>query len=395
MLYNMDTKNKHIWEFLPWNIQVDILSRLSTKDLCEFQSVCKDWQSIIKSPRFHMLQINANPNQDAIIIHSKCKGRKGHIQPLNSSKIYKFDIPSFGPNLIFDFIQYLILDVSNGLVLVITCYFSKSDQLLVYNPTTKEYIELPRLPKPLDWNLPDLLGKFFEHDLQFSTYKIFFIFHLDGYIYQSSSHTWQSLNSLCNFRLNRQFETFPSSCVTYKNNIYMISDIYMRPTLHKVELSVYDPINDAWNKLDLNINIDGSNYHNYDGKLIIANDSLFLVIVCSLQFDIYILIFEMKIEDRLFIPIIKIIRPRQMQSHMGSDLICGLDKKIFIFGYMKDVNITYNVSTNEQEELKYDDSRTYVCIRSGNHICTCDNTGRKGGFYPFKYTLVSPKCRET
>ena len=388
----MGTKDKHIWELLPWNIQVDILSRLSTKDLCEFQSVCKDWQSIIKLPRFHMLQINANPNQDAIIIHSKYKQKKGHIQPLNSNKIYEFDIPG----LEHYFIKSLILDVSNGMVLVITRNSLKNDQLLVYNPTTKECIELPRLPKPFDWNFCYVISKIFEHDLQSSTYKIFFLFYLDGYIYQSSSHTWQSLNSLCNFRLNHQFN-IPSSCVTYKNNIYMISDIYIRPILHKVELSVYDPINDAWNKLDLNIKIDGSNYFNYDGKLIIANDSLFFVIVCGVRPDTYILIFEMKIEDRLLIPIIKIIRPRQMQcnSRMQCDLICGLDKKILIFGYMKDVNITYDVSTNEQEELKYDDSRTYVCIRSGNHICTCDTTTREGGFYPFKYTLVSPKCKET
>ena len=63
----MAVKNKDVWKLLPWNIQVDILSRLSTKDLCEFQSVCKDWQSIIESPRFHILQINANPNENAII----------------------------------------------------------------------------------------------------------------------------------------------------------------------------------------------------------------------------------------------------------------------------------------------------------------------------------------
>ena len=65
----MSINNKSIWEFLLWEIQVDILSKLSTKDLLKVESVCKDWQSIIKSPRFHMLQINANPNEDAIILY--------------------------------------------------------------------------------------------------------------------------------------------------------------------------------------------------------------------------------------------------------------------------------------------------------------------------------------
>ena len=64
----MAIKNKDVWKLLPWDIQVDILSRLSTKDLLEVQSVCKDLQYIIESPRFHMFQINANPNQHAIIM---------------------------------------------------------------------------------------------------------------------------------------------------------------------------------------------------------------------------------------------------------------------------------------------------------------------------------------
>ena len=84
----MAIKNKDVWELLPWNIQVDILSRLSTKDLCELQIVCKDWQSIIESPRFHMLQINANPNENAIIMHSMYDDWKYQIQLLSSNEIY-------------------------------------------------------------------------------------------------------------------------------------------------------------------------------------------------------------------------------------------------------------------------------------------------------------------
>ena len=75
----MAIKNKDVWELLPWNIEVDRLSRLSTKDLYELQSVCKDWQSIMESPRFYMLQIDANPNKKFIILHSKHRNRKFQI----------------------------------------------------------------------------------------------------------------------------------------------------------------------------------------------------------------------------------------------------------------------------------------------------------------------------
>ena len=82
----MAIKNRDAWELLPWNIEVDILSRLSTKDLYEHQNVSKDWQSIIEPLRFYMLQINANPNKKAIILHSKHRNRKCQIRSLNSNE---------------------------------------------------------------------------------------------------------------------------------------------------------------------------------------------------------------------------------------------------------------------------------------------------------------------
>ena len=110
----MAIKNKDVWELLPWDIQVDILSRLSTKDLLEVRSVCKDWQSIIESPRFHMFQINANPNQHVIIMHStKHSGynTKCQIQSLSSNEIYEFDVPTskgfISQNLVFSCKQWL------------------------------------------------------------------------------------------------------------------------------------------------------------------------------------------------------------------------------------------------------------------------------------------------
>ena len=190
----MAIKNKDVWELLPWNSQVDILNRLSTKDLCELQSVCKDWQSIIESPRFHVLQINANPNENAIIMHSMYD-YKYQIQLLSSNEIYEFDGSTVG-----SYNKSLILAASNGLVLVIVCKGKINCQLLVFNPITKECIELP---KPLNLHFFsnyyfNLLCNFFEHDLQSSTYKIFFAWNSSVCIYNSSSQIWQSLDSISN-----------------------------------------------------------------------------------------------------------------------------------------------------------------------------------------------------
>ena len=198
----MAIKNKDVWELLPWNIQVDILNRLFTKDLCELQSVCKDWHSIIESPRFHMLQINANPNENAIIKHSINDDWKYQIQLLSSNEIYKFD-----GSIVGSYKETLILATSNGLVLVTVWKGITKSQLLVFNPIIKECIELPKLPNlHFSWNNNfDLLCNFFEHDLQSSTYNIFLAWNSSVYIYNSSSQIWKSLDSISNLITNYRF----------------------------------------------------------------------------------------------------------------------------------------------------------------------------------------------
>ena len=181
----MGIKGKYIWELLPWDIQVDILSRLSTKDLCNLEGVCKDWQSIIKLPRFHMLQINANPNQDGFIVYSSEYQGKCDIQPLSFNKIYKFDFPTLYPNCGKIF-KSNFLAISNGLVLVKLIIENQLAQFLIHNPITRRCIELPQLSKKsfIFW---ERKCDFFEHDLQSSSYKIFMASYSGVYIYSSSS----------------------------------------------------------------------------------------------------------------------------------------------------------------------------------------------------------------
>ena len=368
----MAIKNKDVWELLPWNIQVDILSRLSTKDLCELQSVCKDWQSIIKSPRFHMLQINANPNENAIIMHSINEDWEYQIQFLSSNEIYEFDIPVVG-NFYYGFMTR-ILATSNGLVLVIVD--NANFELFVFNPITKQCIELPKFPCSHDLrSISNVKCDFFEHDLQSRTYKIFLLWDLSVYIYNSSSQIWQSLNSISSFIfLNCQFRLCPFSCITYKNDIYIVI-----PTRgKKLMVVVYNPIHDLWNKFDPNIERNDNN-----GRLIIANGRLFYAQVCYLDttMNSTISIFEMNIEDKLLIPMIQIMCPKEMKCDewcMQAGFIFGFHNKITIMSYKKDVGITYNVCTHEQIEF-----RNNIALKKKY----CSSV-----IYPFKCTLVSPKC---
>ena len=157
-----------------------------------------------------MLQINANPNQDAIIIESHHM-KKTIIQSLNFNDIYKFVEPIVNSTSSYNY--YSVVAISNGLVLMVAksmaqmvnrnhCNFI---QFLVYNPITKEYIKLPQLPTPIHILVE---CNFFEHDLQSNTYKIFVVSKNEVYIYSSSSHFWQTFNdSFSNFKSNFQYGT--------------------------------------------------------------------------------------------------------------------------------------------------------------------------------------------
>ena len=318
-----------------------------------------------------MLQINENPNENAIIMHSMYDW-KHQIQLLNSNEIYEFD-----GSIVGSYNKSLILATNNDLVLVIVYKGIPNSQLLVFNPITKECIELPKLPNsPYFGYIFHLECDFFEHDLQSSTYKIFAAWNSSVFIYNSSSQIWQSLDYISNLISNYEFNIYPFSCVTYKNNIY----VAISTPRNKLLMVVYNPIHDLWNKLDTNI----ESYYD-KGRLMIANGCLFYAQACDSDTTMQnstISIFEMNIEDKLLIPMIQILCPNEMQRKewaMQGKYIFGFNNKITLMAYKKDVGITYNVCTHEQKEFRNNIAKS--CLH-GDVI------------YPFKCTLVSPNYRQ-
>ena len=252
-------------------------------------------------------------------------------------------------------------------MLIVVYKDTSNNQLLVFNPMTKQSIELPKLSN-FPFYLTYLTCDFFEHDLQSSTYKIFFAWKSNVYIYNSSSQTWQSLDSISNL-----VSDYPFSCVTYKNDIYVAICTQDK----KLMMAIYNPILDLWNNFDTNIESNDD-----DGRLIIANGRLFYVQVNfnGTMKNYTISIFEMEIEDKLLIPIIQIISPFDYLTEHGCNIInakkiFGFGNKITIMKYKK--GITYNVCTHEQEEIR------------NNIVYHCNV------IHPFNYTLVSPKRRQT
>ena len=92
---------------------------------------------------------------------------------------------------------------------------------------------------------------FFQYDLQSSTYKIIVVGYKEVHIYSSSSHFWQTFNdSFSNFISNLQYKLWNSnSCITYKNNIYVLFHISRGEWM----IAEYNPMNDIWNNINVNI----------------------------------------------------------------------------------------------------------------------------------------------
>ena len=195
------------------------------------------------------------------------------------------------------------------------------------------------------------------------------------YIYSSSSCKWQAVDSYSNFKLNLESKVYdqPFSCIMYKNNMYIafftLDDKWM--------MVVYNPKDDAWSNLCLNKEETYSISDACKGRLIIVDDHLFFVSVDNYYSmnSTTIVIFEMKIEDRLFIQITKLTCTHDFLGCFSHNSIIGLGNKIIIMKDIKDIFMTFNMSTNEQQVFRNNDVTRFSC-----------------GFskYPYKYTLVSP-----
>ena len=140
---------------------------------------------------------------------------------------------------------------------------------------------------------------------------------------------------------------------------------------------VYNPKDDAWSNLCLSKEETFRSFYAFGGRLIIADDRLFFVYVghyYSMD-NTTIEIFEMKIEDRLFIQSTKFTYTFDSLECFSYNSIIGLGNKIIIMKNISNIFMTFNMSTNEQQVFRNNDV-------AENHFAF--------GKYPYKYTLVSP-----
>ncbi|KAK2648624.1 hypothetical protein Ddye_016113 [Dipteronia dyeriana] len=147
-------RSTNMMEYLPRQIVLDILSRLSVTSLLQFKLVCKAWHNLAQDPLLVSMHFYHAPENDpCLIIHCDHPIRNQLYSlelsdPENNQRVNKLCVPMFP--------EFHIKGSCKGLLCL--CDSSTRDSLYAYNPFTRNYIELPKSIDETLYNLSLVYG---------------------------------------------------------------------------------------------------------------------------------------------------------------------------------------------------------------------------------------------
>lgn len=193
-------------DLLPWPslpvelLQTSILPKLPLSSLLAFRCVCRAWHSLLSSPAFWQHQwlplhrpplfalLLASPPSKLLRRWRKSCSIKFLPPPAQQPLLTSHPAPwrLFPSNFLHSFAPLRILSSSSGLLLIASAH-----HLLLCNPITKDFSQLPPLPAGI---FPSLLDKNLVAMMVHSDrrgYSIFLATHSVNYIYESASRQWK------------------------------------------------------------------------------------------------------------------------------------------------------------------------------------------------------------
>ncbi|KAM7497932.1 hypothetical protein LguiA_022346 [Lonicera macranthoides] len=188
-------------DYLPPEVLNEIITRLPVKSLLRCTSVCKSWYSLIASPKFITTHLNRNNNSN------------NHL--LIRNFVNSFDYSVYRDNETFDKLSTLefplpgyfrIIGSCNGLICLSSYDVDTTETVILWNPSIRKYVTLPRPSVTLDSNGP------FHHTLGFgfhsatNDYKVVrVVYHIPDHfeiltgpkveLYQLSTGCWRNINA--------------------------------------------------------------------------------------------------------------------------------------------------------------------------------------------------------
>lgn len=187
-------------DYLPSDALDEIFARATPETLVRCTSVCKRWNSIITSPTFIKTHLNHQKTRDLLIVRS-CP--IGSIKELYYWYCDDVTFTLCGQQPPMDQARkqfYQIVGSCNGIL----CLADGMDDIFLWNPAIKKWLELPPLPITIEPNqlYEHALG--FGFDVMFNDYKVIRIIHhgLNSnispkvVIYSLNSGNWKDVSHL-------------------------------------------------------------------------------------------------------------------------------------------------------------------------------------------------------
>ncbi|XP_026459890.1 F-box protein At3g07870-like [Papaver somniferum] len=135
-------------EDLPDDLRLEILSRLPPEPLLNRKLVCKTWQSLLSHQKVGLLFLIRSDRETNLKHYygdyDEIFSRSSTDEEFSFKSLTKIKHPEINRRQIHSFLDHIV-GSCNGLVCMRVPHHQVNDPVYIFNPTTMEYINLPRL----------------------------------------------------------------------------------------------------------------------------------------------------------------------------------------------------------------------------------------------------------
>ncbi|KAM0960275.1 hypothetical protein ACFX2J_025112 [Malus domestica] len=194
-------------EYRPEEIIVQILLRLPVKPLIQFTSVCRSWNSIIKHTSFINAHLNLSQNKTSnntpsiLLRHCpKDPTVERYSLHLDNDSFLELSKPQLPVQSLIE--CFRIVGSCNGLLLLSDDYHAETNTLILWNPSIRKFVSLPKPHEPTSPYYP-VYG--FGFDSKKNDYKVVRLVYLrqddqgqacpEVSLYSLNSGSWKTISA--------------------------------------------------------------------------------------------------------------------------------------------------------------------------------------------------------
>ncbi|XP_059641858.1 putative F-box protein At3g16210 [Cornus florida] len=164
-----------IYQLLPQDVIIEILSRLPVKSLLRARVVCKNWYTIIKNPSFVTKHFNHTNNSGRLFVNRFDKTSQKFVFSLFPDQTLAGSPPVY-QDVAADVLHYLWVGACNGILCL--CNRNNWKHFALWNPATREFKSLPVFPRSFPPNVASSQETFgFGFDPITNDYKVVWIWN--------------------------------------------------------------------------------------------------------------------------------------------------------------------------------------------------------------------------